>query len=132
MEILQMTLKEFKMVVGEFPELSLEKEKSFWYAFVSGCGDLIRNNIANYYVPSKLAAINPTVQLVYCNDIINNKKDLGIGIWGTMDTDSVDVLRNHFKESLYIIKQCQATIKKINSFRKQQELEKDFENETKK
>lgn len=122
-----MTLKEFKMVVGEFPELSLEKDKSFWYAFVSGCGYLKQKNIANYYVPDKLTAINPTVELVYCNDIYHNKKELCVGIWGTMDTDSVDVLRNHFKESLYIIKQYQATIKQINSFKKQQELKKDFE-----
>lgn len=127
-----MTLKEFKMVVGEFPELSLEKDKCFWYAFVSGCGNIRQNNIANYYVPDKLTSINPTVQLVYINDIYHNKKELGVEIWVTMSTDCVDVLRNHFKESLYIIKQYQVTIKQINSFRKQQELEKDFEDETKK
>lgn len=127
-----MTLKEFKMVVGEFPELSLEKDKKFWFAFVSGCGDLTHNTIANYYVPMKQTAINPTVRLVFINDLPNKKKDLYIDIVGTMETDSVDELRNHFKESLFLLKQYQMIVKQFNSFRKQQEIEKDFENETKK
>ena len=127
-----MTLKEFKMVVGEFPELSLGKEKKFWFAFVSGCGDIKYNNIANYYVPMKQTAINPTVRLIYINDLTNKKKNLCIDICGTIETDSVDELRNHFKESLFLLKQYQMILKKFKSFRKQQEIEKDFENETKK
>lgn len=127
-----MTLKEFKMVVGEFPELSLEKDKKFWFAFVSGCGELKHNNIANYYIPMKQTAINPTVRLLYINDLNNKKKEMYIEVVGTMETDSVDVLRNHFKESLFLLKQYQMIVKQFNSFRKQQEIEKDFENETKK
>ena len=127
-----MTLKEFKMVVGEFPELSLEKEKQFWFAYVSGCGDIKHNNIANYYVPMKQTAINPTVRLMYINDINNKKKEMYVDVVGTMETESVDVLRNHFKESLFLLKQYQMIVKQFNSFRKQQEIEKDFENETKK
>lgn len=127
-----MTLKEFKMVVGEFPELSLVKEKQFWFAYVSGCGELRHNNIANYYIPMKQTAINPTVRLMYINDITNKKKEMYIEVVGTMETDSVDVLRNHFKESLFLLKQYQMIVKQFNSFRKQQEIEKDFENETKK
>lgn len=127
-----MTLKEFKMVVGEFPELSLGKEKQFWFAYVSGCGELRHNNIANYYVPMKQTAINPTVRLLYINDINNKKKEMYIEVVGTMETESVDVLRNHFKESLFLLKQYQMIVKQFNSFRKQQEIEKDFENETKK
>lgn len=127
-----MTLKEFKMVVGEFPELSLGKEKKFWFAFVSGCGDLKHNIIANYYVPMKQTAIQPTVRLLYINDLPNKKKDVYIDICGTIETDSVDELRNHFKESLFLLKQYQMILKKFKSFKKQQEIEKDFENETKK
>lgn len=127
-----MTLKEFKMVVGEFPELSLEEDKKFWYVYVSGCGELRDNNIANYYIPMKQTAINPTVRLMYINDINNKKKEMYIEVVGTMETDSVDVLRNHFKESLFLLKQYQMIVKQFNSFRKQQEIEKDFENETKK
>ena len=127
-----MTLKEFKMVVGEFPELSLEKEKKFWFATVKGCGDIERNNIANYYVPMKQTVINPTVKLMYINDLRNHTKDLSIEVLGTIETDSVDELRNHFKESLFLLKQYQMVVKQFNSFRKQQEIEKDFENETKK
>lgn len=127
-----MTLKEFKMVVGEFPELSLEKDKKFWFAYVSGCGELRHNNIANYYIPMKQTAINPTVRLLYINDITNKKKEMYIEVVGTMETDSVDVLRNHFKESLFLLKQYQMIVKQFNSFKKQQEIEKDFENETKK
>ena len=127
-----MTLKEFKMVVGEFPELSLVKDKKFWFAYVSGCGELRHNNIANYYVPMKQTAINPTVRFMYINDLTNNKKDLYIEVVGTIETDSVDELRTHFKESLFLLKQYQMILKKFKSFRKQQEIEKDFENETKK
>lgn len=127
-----MTLKEFKMVVSEFPELSLEKENKFWFAFVSGCGELKHNNIANYYIPMKQTAINPTVRLMYINDLPNKRKEMYIEVVGTMETESVDVLRNHFKESLFLLKQYQMIVKQFNSFRKQQEIEKDFENETKK
>ena len=127
-----MTLKEFKMVVGEFPELSLKKEKQFWFAYVSGCGELEQNNIVNYYVPMKRISIRPTVRLMYINDLTNKKKDMYVEVVGTMETDSVDVLRNHFKESLFLLKQYQMIIKKFKLFRKQQEIEKDFENETKK
>ena len=127
-----MTLKEFKMVVGEFPELSLENEKKFWFATVKGCDDLENKNIANYYIPMKQTAINPTVRLMYINDINNKKKEMYIEVVGTMETESVDVLRNHFKESLFLLKQYQMIVKQFNSFRKQQEIEKDFENETKK
>lgn len=127
-----MTQKEFKMVVGEFPELSLGKEKQFLFAYVSGCGELRHNNIAIYYIPMKQTAINPTVKLLYINDINNKKKEMYIEVVGAMETESVDVLRNHFKESLFLLKQYQMIVKQFNSFRKQQEIEKDFENETKK
>jgi hypothetical protein len=126
-----MTLKEFKMVVSEFPELSLEKEKTFYFAYVKGCGD-ITHNIANFYSPMKQVAINPTVKLMYINDLRNHKKDLYIEVVGTMETDSVDELRTHFKESLFLLKQYQIILKQFHSFKKQQEIEKDFENETKK
>jgi len=127
-----MTLKEFKMVVGEFPELTLAKDKKFWFAYVSGCGELKHNIIANYYVTMKQTAINPTVRFMYINDLTNIKKNLYVEIVGTMETDSVDVLRNHFKESLFLLKQYQMILKKFKSFKKQEEIEKDFENETKK
>ena len=80
----------------------------------------------------KQTAINPTVRFMYINDLTNNKKDLYIEVVGTIETDSVDELRTHFKESLFLLKQYQMILKKFKSFRKQQEIEKDFENETKK
>lgn len=129
-----MTLEEFKLVVGEFPELSLEEEKSYWYAFVRerGCGDIRRNNLAIYSFTTNLTEMKPAVQLVYINDIKNKYKDLYIEIRGSMYTDSVDVLRNHLKESLFLIKKYHLIVKEFNLFKKQRELEKDFEHEAKK
>jgi hypothetical protein len=129
-----MTLEEFKMVVDEFPELSFEKDKSYWYAFVreKGCGDIRRNNLAIYSFTTSLTEIKPAVQLVYINDIKNKYKDLYIEIRGSMYTDGVNVLRNHFKESLFLIKKYHLIVKEFNLFKKQQELEKDFEHEAQK